>query len=183
MFCPHECPHLHERVGDEFKELYEKYEREGRARRVVKAKQLFFAILDSQIETGTPYMMYKGSRLCAQHPRGDQGLPAQKECLFLSPTTSQSDACNLKSNQKNLGVIQCSNLCTEIVEYTAPDEVAVCNLASIALPKFVNLKTHAFDFQQVVPISRAMTNLAGIEGLLTIGISFVGSPILPAPAV
>ncbi len=106
LFCPNECTDLHDTYGDEFRALYAKYESEGRARKTIPARELWDAITQSQIETGTPYMLYK-------------------------------DACNEKSNQKNLGTIRSSNLCTEIVEYTAPDEVAVCNLASIALPKFV----------------------------------------------
>ena len=106
LFCPHECPGLPEAYGARFERLYTQYEREGKARKVVKARALWQAILTSQTETGTPYMMFK-------------------------------DACNEKSNQKNLGTIRCSNLCTEIVEYTAPDETAVCTLASVALPAFV----------------------------------------------
>merc|ERR1719188_2696757 len=106
LMCPDECPGLHEVWGDEFEALYEKYEKEGRARKTVKAQKLWYHIIESQIETGTPYMLYK-------------------------------DACNRKSNQQNLGTIKCSNLCTEIVEYSAPDEVAVCNLASIAVNMFV----------------------------------------------
>mmetsp|Transcript_43409 Transcript_43409/g.91173 ORF Transcript_43409/g.91173 Transcript_43409/m.91173 type:complete len:816 (+) Transcript_43409:66-2513(+) len=106
LMCPNECKGLDTCWGDEFKALYEKYEKEGKGRKTIKAQQLWFAILDSQVETGTPYMLYK-------------------------------DACNRKSNQQNLGTIKCSNLCTEIVEYTAPDEIAVCNLASISLSKFV----------------------------------------------
>jgi ribonucleoside-diphosphate reductase alpha subunit len=106
LFCPNEAPGLGDKWGAEFEALYEKYETEGRARAVVDARKVWFAILEAQIETGTPYMLYK-------------------------------DSCNRKSNQQNLGTIRCSNLCTEIVEYTAPDEVAVCNLASIALNKFV----------------------------------------------
>jgi ribonucleotide reductase alpha subunit len=106
LFCPAEAPGLCEVWGDKFTTLYETYEREGRARKVIKAQKLWYAILESQTETGTPYMLYK-------------------------------DACNRKSNQQNLGTIKCSNLCTEIVEYTAPDEVAVCNLASLSLPSFV----------------------------------------------
>lgn len=102
LFCPNEAPGLADCYGDEFKALYERYEREGRARRTVKAQELWSAVINAQIETGTPYMLYK-------------------------------DAANKKSNQKNLGVIKSSNLCTEILEYTAPDEVAVCNLASIAV--------------------------------------------------
>ncbi|CAB3984038.1 ribonucleoside-diphosphate reductase large subunit [Paramuricea clavata] len=100
LMCPDECPGLHEVYGDEFKELYTKYEAEGRYRKKVKAQKLWFAILDSQIETGTPYMMYK-------------------------------DACNRKSNQKNLGTIKCSNLCTEIVEYTSSDEVRIYTILTI----------------------------------------------------
>jgi len=106
LFCPNEAPGLYDCYGAKFEELYHQYEQEGRARRTIKAQDLWFAVLESQIETGNPYILYK-------------------------------DACNEKSNQKNLGTIRSSNLCTEIVEYTAPDEVAVCNLASISLAKFV----------------------------------------------
>ncbi len=106
LFCPNEAPGLHLCWGEEFEALYHKYEAEGRARRVVKAQDLWFAVLDAQIETGTPYLLYK-------------------------------DSANRKSNQQNLGTIQSSNLCTEIIEYTSPDEVAVCNLASLALPRYV----------------------------------------------
>jgi ribonucleoside-diphosphate reductase alpha chain len=106
LFCPNEAPGLHECWGKEFEVLYEKYEVEGRARKTIKAQELWFAILDAQIETGTPYLLYK-------------------------------DAANGKSNQQNLGTIQSSNLCTEIIEFTSPDEVAVCNLASLALPRFI----------------------------------------------
>jgi ribonucleoside-diphosphate reductase alpha chain len=106
LFCPAESPGLYDTYGAKFEALYEQYEKEGKARKTIKAQDLWFAILESQIETGTPYILYK-------------------------------DACNEKSNQKNLGTIRSSNLCTEIIEYTSPDEVAVCNLASIALPRFV----------------------------------------------
>ena len=106
LMCPHECPGLSDTYGKKFEKLYKKYESEGKGRKTMKAQELWFKILESQIETGTPYMLYK-------------------------------DAANEQSNQKNLGTIKSSNLCTEIIEYTAPDEVAVCNLASIALPKFV----------------------------------------------
>ena len=124
LFCPNESPGLSDCYGDKFRELYLKYESEGRLRRTVKAQELWFAIMESQIETGTPYMLYK-------------------------------DACNEKSNQKNLGTIKSSNLCTEIVEYTAPDEIAVCNLASIALPRFViNGK---FDHQRLFEITYVVT--------------------------
>lgn len=109
LFCPAEAPGLADVWGPEFDALYKRYEAEGRAKKVVKAQALWFAILEAQVETGNPYMLYK-------------------------------DACNAKSNQQNLGTIKCSNLCTEIVEYTAPDETAVCNLASIALPRFVREK-------------------------------------------
>ncbi|MBI3234553.1 MAG: ribonucleoside-diphosphate reductase subunit alpha [Bacteroidetes bacterium] len=107
LFCPNEAPGLSDCYGDAFKELYIKYESEGKARKTVKAQDLWFAIIQSQIETGTPYMLYK-------------------------------DAANGKSNQQNLGTIKSSNLCTEIMEYTSPEEVAVCNLASLALPRFVS---------------------------------------------
>lgn len=106
LFCPNEAPGLSDCWGEEFEILYTKYEREGKGRKKVKAQDLWFAILQSQIETGTPYMLYK-------------------------------DAANSKSNQQNLGTIKSSNLCTEIMEFTSPDEVAVCNLASLALPRFV----------------------------------------------
>ena len=106
LMCPNECPGLADTYGDDFEALYEKYEREGKVVKTIKAQDLWFAIMESQIETGTPYMLYK-------------------------------DHANRKSNQKNLGTIKSSNLCTEIMEYTAPDEVAVCNLASISLPKFI----------------------------------------------
>ncbi|KAF0491440.1 ribonucleotide reductase [Gigaspora margarita] len=125
LFCPHECPGLDSVYGQAFDDLYIKYEREGTARKTIKAQKLWLAIVDSQIETGMPYMVYK-------------------------------DACNEKSNQKNLGTITCSNLCTEIIEYTAPDEVAVCNLASISLPKFVNVKTKTFDFNKLHEIAKVV---------------------------
>jgi len=106
LFCPDECPGLADVYGDDFKQLYEKYENEGRARRQIKARELWFKILDSQMETGTPYLLFK-------------------------------DAANKKSNQKNVGTIKSSNLCTEIMEYSDANETAVCNLASIALNRFV----------------------------------------------
>jgi ribonucleoside-diphosphate reductase subunit M1 len=125
LMCPHECPGLADCWGEEFERLYESYESQGRARRVVKAQKLWAAILDAQIETGTPYMLYK-------------------------------DACNRKSNQQNLGTIKCSNLCTEIVEYSAPDEIAVCNLASIALPTFVR-DANTFDFEELHRVTKVVT--------------------------
>merc|ERR1719510_2590714 len=126
LMCPDECPGLHEVWGEEFEALYEKYEREGRARRKVKAQKLWYQIIESQIETGTPYMLYK-------------------------------DACNRKSSQIETGTIKCSNLCTEIVEYSSPDEVAVCNLASIAVNQFVNAATKTYDFNRLKEISRVAT--------------------------
>lgn len=129
LFCPNEAPGLSECHGEEFERLYEKYEKEGRARETIKAQELWFEILESQIETGTPYMLYK-------------------------------DAANGKSNQKNLGTIKSSNLCTEIIEYTAPDEVAVCNLASLALPKFVRTGPDGklfFDHQKLYEITKVAT--------------------------
>jgi ribonucleoside-diphosphate reductase subunit M1 len=125
LMCPNECPGLHEVWGEEFEELYKKYEQEGRARRKVKAQKLWFAILEAQIETGTPYMLYK-------------------------------DSCNRKSNQQNLGTIKSSNLCTEILEYTSPDEIAVCNLASIALNMFVN-PDRTFDFERLHQVTQVAT--------------------------
>ncbi|MEM6815602.1 MAG: ribonucleoside-diphosphate reductase subunit alpha [Bacteroidota bacterium] len=124
LVSPDECPGLYESYGDEFKALYEKYEREGRGRKIVKAQDLWFEILEAQIETGTPYMLYK-------------------------------DAANKKSNQKNLGTIRSSNLCTEIIEYTSKDEVAVCNLASIALSRFVI--DGKFDHQKLYEITKVVT--------------------------
>jgi ribonucleoside-diphosphate reductase alpha chain len=124
LFCPNEAPGLADCHGKEFQDLYERYEREGRARRVVKAQELWFKILESQTETGTPYMLYK-------------------------------DACNAKSNQKNLGTIRSSNLCTEIIEYTSADEVAVCNLASIALSMFV--EEGEFNHQRLYDVTRVVT--------------------------
>nr|WP_295931369.1 ribonucleoside-diphosphate reductase subunit alpha [uncultured Dyadobacter sp.] len=129
LFCPHECPGLADTHSEEFEKLYEQYEREGKARKTIKAQDLWFAIMESQIETGTPYMLYK-------------------------------DHANSKSNQQNLGTIKSSNLCTEIIEYTAPDEVAVCNLASIALPKFVEQGTDGFmhfDHQKLYEITKVVT--------------------------
>lgn len=97
LFCPNECKGLYDTWGKEFEDLYERYENEGKARKTIRAQDLWFQIVQSQIETGTPYMLFK-------------------------------DACNAKSNQQHLGTIRSSNLCTEIIEYTSPDEVAVCNL-------------------------------------------------------
>ena len=124
LMCPNECPGLSECWGEEFEALYTKYEKEGKGKKTIKAQELWFKILESQIETGTPYMLYK-------------------------------DAANSKSNQQNLGTIKSSNLCTEIMEYTAPDEVAVCNLASIALPMFV--KEGKFDFNKLFDITYVAT--------------------------
>ena len=122
FFCPNECPGLQDAYGDEFKELYESYEAQGLARETVPARTVWDKVVESQIETGTPYMLYK-------------------------------DAANLKSNQKNLGTIRSSNLCTEIMEYTSKDEVAVCNLASIALPKFVNEDIGEFDHKLLYDVT------------------------------
>lgn len=124
LFDPNECKGLYEKYGDEFEILYEKYEKEGKAMRTIKAQDLWFEILEAQIETGTPYMLYK-------------------------------DAANKKSNQKNLGTIRSSNLCTEIMEYTSKDEVAVCNLASIALSMFVI--DGKFDHQKLYEITKVAT--------------------------
>jgi ribonucleoside-diphosphate reductase alpha chain len=115
LMCPHECPHLYDTYGEEFERLYTSYEVAGKGRKTIRARELWEKILESQIETGTPYMLYK-------------------------------DAVNRKTNQKNLGTIRSSNLCTEIMEYTAKDEVAVCNLASIALPMFVSEKENGEKF-------------------------------------
>ena len=125
LFSPDEAKDLHETYGDDFEKLYTKYEKEGKARKSVKAQDLWFEILESQIETGNPYILYK-------------------------------DAANKKSNQKNLGTIKSSNLCTEIMEYTSPDEIAVCNLASIALNKFVK-DDMTYDHKKLYEITKVIT--------------------------
>jgi len=126
LMCPDECPGLADCYGDAFVELYTKYEQEGRGRKTMIARDLWFQVLDAQMETGTPYILYK-------------------------------DACNEKSNQKNLGTIKSSNLCTEIIEYSSPDETAVCNLASIGLPMFVNLETRTYDLDHLHSIVKIAT--------------------------
>ena len=129
LFCPSEAPGLADVYGDEFNALYTKYEAEGRGRKQVDAQKLWFKVLDSQIETGTPYLLYK-------------------------------DAANKKSNQKNLGTIKSSNLCTEIIEYSAPDETAVCNLASIGLPMYVDAKSKKFNYEKLRQVVKvAIRNL------------------------
>ena len=125
LMCPNECPGLADSWGPEFEALYTKYEAEGKGRKTIKAQDLWFKILESQVETGTPYMLYK-------------------------------DAANGKSNQQNLGTIRSSNLCTEIIEYTSPDEVAVCNLASIAVPKFVK-EDRTFDHDKLFEVTYRVT--------------------------
>lgn len=125
LMCPHECPGLSDTHSAAFEELYTRYESEGKGRKTIKAQDLWFKILESQIETGTPYMLYK-------------------------------DAANAKSNQQNLGTIKSSNLCTEIIEYTAPDEVAVCNLASLALPKYVT-ENGTFDHDKLFEVTYQAT--------------------------
>ncbi|UZO82206.1 ribonucleoside-diphosphate reductase subunit alpha [Aquimarina sp. ERC-38] len=124
LMCPNECPGLYDMHGEAFEKKYEQYEAEGKGRKTIKARELWEKILESQIETGTPYMLYK-------------------------------DAANRKSNQQNLGTIRSSNLCTEILEYTSPDEIAVCNLASIALPMFV--KNGSFDHKELFRITKRVT--------------------------
>ncbi len=125
LMCPHECPGLSDSHSAAFEALYTKYEEEGKGRKTIKAQDLWFKILESQIETGTPYMLYK-------------------------------DAANAKSNQQNLGTIKSSNLCTEIIEYTAPDEIAVCNLASIALPKYIT-EAGVFDHDKLFEVTYQAT--------------------------
>ncbi|KIL00191.1 hypothetical protein PAXRUDRAFT_821889 [Paxillus rubicundulus Ve08.2h10] len=124
FFCPNEAPGLGDCYGEEFEALYEKYEKEGRARRSMPAQKLWYAVLEAQIETGGPFMVYK-------------------------------DSANRKSNQQNLGTIKSSNLCTEIIEYSSPDEVAVCNLASLALPTFISNGT--YDFQKLHDVTKVVT--------------------------
>ncbi|MFA6246392.1 MAG: ribonucleoside-diphosphate reductase subunit alpha [Mucilaginibacter sp.] len=133
LFCPHEAPGLADCHGAEFEALYERYEKEGRGRKTIKAQELWFAVLDAQVETGTPYLLYK-------------------------------DAANAKSNQKNLGTIKSSNLCTEIMEYTSDKEVAVCNLASLALPRYVingefdHAKLYEVTYQATLNLNKIIDN-------------------------
>jgi len=127
LMCPHECPGLSDVYGSEFAELYEKYELEGKVRKTINARDLWFKILDAQMETGTPYLLYK-------------------------------DAANFKSNQKNLGTIKSSNLCCEIIEYSDDKETAVCNLASIGLPTFVDQVTKQFDYDKLHEVTKVVTN-------------------------
>ncbi|KAL7298104.1 hypothetical protein TKK_0009109 [Trichogramma kaykai] len=126
LMCPHECPGLPDVWGEEFDKLYMKYEEEKRYKRQIDARDLWTAVLMSQVETGTPYMLYK-------------------------------DACNRKSNQQNLGTIRSSNLCTEVVQYSSPDEVAVCNLASIAVNMFVNSSKRTYDFMKLKEVAKIVT--------------------------
>ncbi|QMU62917.1 MAG: ribonucleoside-diphosphate reductase subunit alpha [Flavobacteriaceae bacterium] len=133
LMCPNECPHLYDTYGDEFEKLYQGYEEVGKGRKTIKARELWEKILEAQIETGTPYMLYK-------------------------------DAVNRKTNHKNLGTIRSSNLCTEIMEYTAKDEVAVCNLASIALPMFVTEKENGetfFNHKKLFDVTKKVTRNLG----------------------
>ena len=126
LFCPNECKGLPELWGEDFERMYTHYERNKQYRKQIKARELWSAILTSQIETGNPYLLYK-------------------------------DACNRKSNQQNLGTIKSSNLCTEIVEYTSPEETAVCNLASIALPKFVSKNNNDYDYKKLYETAKLAT--------------------------
>jgi ribonucleotide reductase alpha subunit len=143
LFCPAESPGLADVYGEEFEALFEKYENEGRAKKVVKAQKLWYAILEAQIETGNPFMLYKDA--------ANRKLDAPLHIYVCTLLTSTS-AFTGKSNQKNLGTIKSSNLCTEIMEYSAPDEVAVCNLASIALPSFVT--NGEYDFQKLHDVTK-----------------------------
>lgn len=124
LMCPNECPGLSDVYGDEFEALFESYEKAGKFKRIVPAQKLWYAIMESQTETGTPFICYK-------------------------------DAANKKSNQKNLGTIKSSNLCTEIIEYSAPDEVAVCNLASIALPTYI--QDGVYNFKKLHEVVKVVT--------------------------
>jgi ribonucleoside-diphosphate reductase alpha subunit len=126
LFCPDECPGLHETYGEKFIELYKKYEQEEKYKKKIKARDLWFKVLDSQMETGTPYLLYK-------------------------------DAANKKSNQKNLGTIKSSNLCTEIIEYSDDTETAVCNLASISLSNFVDRETKKFNYEKLHSVTKVVT--------------------------
>jgi ribonucleoside-diphosphate reductase subunit M1 len=125
LMCPNECPGLEDVWGEDFEKLYVKYESEGRGKEIINAQKLWSAIIESQIETGTPYMLYK-------------------------------DHANSKSNQQNLGTIKSSNLCTEIIEYTSADEIAVCNLASLALNRYVK-EDRTFDFKKLIEVTAVAT--------------------------
>ena len=127
LFCPNECPGLSDIYGEKFVELYAKYEESGKARKTMNARDLWFKILDAQMETGTPYLLFK-------------------------------DAANKKSNQQNIGTIKSSNLCVEIIQYSDDNETSVCNLASIALPMFVNEKTKVFDYEKLHEVAKVVTN-------------------------
>ena len=127
LFCPHKCPGLSDVYGDDFVHLYLQYEREGKGSKTINARELWYKILDSQMETGTPYILYK-------------------------------DAANKKTNQKNIGTIKSSNLCTEIIQYSDENETAVCNLASIGLPTFVNSETKMFDYDKLHEVTKIITN-------------------------
>jgi ribonucleotide reductase alpha subunit len=127
LFCPHKCPGLSDVYSDKFKSLYEKYESEGKSKKIVNARDLWFKILDSQMETGTPYLLYK-------------------------------DASNKKSNQQNLGTIKSSNLCCEVMQYSDDKETSVCNLASIALPTFINEETKQFNYDKLHKVTKVVTN-------------------------
>ena len=126
LFCPNEAPGLADCHSEAFETLFTRYEAEGRGRKTIKAQELWFKIVEAQVETGTPYILYK-------------------------------DACNSKSNQQNLGTIKSSNLCTEIIQYTSSEEVAVCNLASISLPKFVNTADGTYDHQHLYEVTKVVT--------------------------
>merc|ERR1712050_315513 len=126
LFCPNESPDLADSWGNEFDLIYTNYELEGRQKRTIKAQKLWFSILEAQIETGNPYMLFK-------------------------------DHCNRKSNQQNLGTIKSSNLCTEIVEYTSKDEVAVCNLASISLSSFASYDKRSYDYTKLHQVVKRIT--------------------------
>ena len=126
-FCPHECSGLSDVYGENFKQLYERYENENKSRKTINARELWFKILDAQMETGTPYILYK-------------------------------DAANKKSNQQNIGTIKSSNLCTEIIQYSDSNETAVCNLASIALPAFVDELNKTFNYQKLHEVTKIVAN-------------------------
>ena len=126
LFCPNEAKGLYECHGEQFEKLYQAYEEQGKGRKTLKAHKLWEAIIDSQIETGTPYMLYK-------------------------------DHANAKSNHQHLGTIKSSNLCCEVIQYSSPDEIAVCNLASISLPRFYNYETGTFNFDALHRVTKVIT--------------------------
>jgi ribonucleoside-diphosphate reductase subunit M1 len=148
LMCPNECPGLADVHGKKFDDLYQKYESQGKGKKTIKAQKLWYAILDAQTETGGPFMLYKDAANGECRVGITAGSERAARLIDQPPLTA-------KSNQQNLGTIKSSNLCTEIIEYSAPDEVAVCNLASLALPAFIN--NGQYDFKKLHAVTKVVT--------------------------